>query len=89
MPRYSCLTSWNTTSFGFLTDIKKNVNDYDMISILYGIWKEMIQINLFTKQKQIHRLREPTYGSSPQQRGQSGVIDWEFGIDMYTLLYLK
>ena len=40
-------------------------------------------MNLFTKQKQTHRLREQTYG----YRGEG--IDWEFGIDMYTLLYLK
>ena len=43
----------------------------------------MIQMNLFTKQKQTHRLREQTYG----YRGEG--IDWEFGIDMYALLYLK
>ena len=44
-------------------------------------------MNLFTKQEQIHRLREQTYG---YQRGKVwGRKDWEFGIDMYTLLYLK
>ena len=41
----------------------------------------MIQINLFTKQT--HRLREKTYGY--QEEG-GGWMDWEFGIDMYTLL---
>ena len=40
-------------------------------------------MNLFTKQKQTHRLRELTYG----YRGEETVR--EFGIDMYTLLYLK
>ena len=40
---------------------------YHMISLIWGIWK-MIQwtywneMNLFTKQKQTHRLREGTYG---------------------------
>ena len=39
------------------------------------------------KQKQTHRLREWTYG---YQRGRvGGGIDWAFGVDMYTLLYLK
>ena len=47
----------------------------------------MIQMNLFTKQKKTHRLRERTYGY--QGEGWGGGIDWEFGIDMYTLLYLK
>ena len=44
-------------------------------------------MNLFTKQKQTHRLREQTYG----YRGKGGgeAIDWECGIGMYTLLYLK
>ena len=44
-------------------------------------------MNLFTKQKQAHRLREGTYGYPGE--GWVGGIDWEFGIDMYTLLYLK
>ena len=49
--------------------------------------KKMIQMNLFTKQKQTHRVREQTY--SYQEGRVRGGIDWEFGIDMYTLLYLK
>ena len=49
--------------------------------------KKMVQVTLFTKQKQTHRLRERTYGY--QREGLGGGIDWEFGIDMYTLLYLK
>ena len=46
----------------------------------------MIQMNLFTKQKQTHRLREQTYS---YQGGRWGGIDWDFRIDMYTLPYLK
>ena len=38
--------------------------------------KKMIQMNLFTKLKQTHRLRKQIYG----MRG----IDWGFGIDIYT-----
>ena len=42
---------------------------------------------LIAKQKQTYRLREQVYG---YQGGRVwGRIDWEFGIDMYTLLYLK
>ena len=44
-------------------------------------------MNLFTKQKQTHKLRERTYGT--RREGLGGEIDWEFGIDVYTLLYLK
>ena len=43
-------------------------------------------MNLFTKQKQTYRLRERTYG---YQGGRVEGRDREFGIDMYTLLYLK
>ena len=42
--------------------------------------KKMIQMNLFTKQKQTYSLRERAYG---YQGGGGGVwIDWEFGIDI-------
>ena len=47
----------------------------------------MIQMNLFTKQKQTHRLREPTYGYGGGGGGE-GIVR-EIGIDMYTLLHLK
>ena len=40
-------------------------------------------MNLFTNQKQTHRLREHAYG---YQWERVGGIDGEFGIDMYTLL---
>ena len=46
--------------------------------------KKMVQINLFTKQKQTHR--KQTYG---YQEGRVDRRDGEFGIYMYTLLYLK
>ena len=54
---------------------------------MWNLKKKMIQMNLFTKQKQTHRLRELTYGY--HGGGWGGGIDWEIGIDMYTLLYLK
>ena len=44
-------------------------------------------MNLFTKQKQTHRLQKQTYG---YQRGNVwGGINQEFGINIYTLLYIK
>ena len=48
--------------------------------------EKKIQMDLFPKQKQTHSLREGTY----TRREHSGRgIDWEFWMDMYTLLYLK
>ena len=48
--------------------------------------KKKMQIKLFTKQKQAHRHGKQAYG---YQRGNGGEMNWEFGIDVYTLLYLK
>ena len=42
-------------------------------------------MSLFTKQKQIHRYRKQIYGS---QMG-GGKTNQEFGIKIYTLLYMK
>ena len=44
-------------------------------------------MNLSTEQKQTHRHREQTCACQ-RWWGRRG-MDWEFGIDMYTLLYLK
>ena len=47
----------------------------------------MIQMNLFTKQKETHRLREQTWGCQGEGEGK-GIVR-EFGMDRYTLLYFK
>ena len=44
-------------------------------------------MKFFTKQKQTHGLREQSYGY--QMEGWWGRKDWEFGFDMYTMLYIK
>ena len=44
-------------------------------------------MNLFTKEKQTHRPREGTYAYQGEGRRQ-GIVR-EFGMDKYTLLYLK
>ena len=44
-------------------------------------------MNLFAKQKQTHRRRKQTYG---YQRGRErGGINWKYGINRCTLLYIK
>ena len=48
----------------------------------------MIQMNLLTKQKQNHRLRKLTYDYQRGKVAGEGIY-WEFGIDIYTLLYLN
>ena len=43
-------------------------------------------MNLFTKQKQTHRLRKQTYN---YQRGKGRRVNQESGVNIYTLLYIK
>ena len=45
-------------------------------------------MNLFTQQKQTHRLRKRTYGYRGGGTIGKGIVR-EFGISMYMLLYLK
>ena len=47
----------------------------------------MVQMNLFAKQKQRHRRREQTYGCQGGKGG--GGMNWEIGIDIYTLICIK
>ena len=44
-------------------------------------------MNLFTKQKESHRCKKQTYYG--YQGGSGGGINWEIGIDIYTLLSIK
>ena len=48
--------------------------------------KKMIEMDLFTKQKQTHNHRKQAYG---YQREVGGGINWEYGINRCTLLYIK
>ena len=48
----------------------------------------MTQMNLFTKQKQPHRLKVLTVSGEKGRRGMLRIVRG-FGIDMHTLLYFK
>ena len=52
----------------------------------------MVQMNQFAEQKLRHRSREKTYGHQERKmavgRG-GGVMNWEIGINMYTLTCIK
>ena len=45
-------------------------------------------MNLFIKLKQMHGLREQMYDHQRGKEGR-GETDWEFVINVYTLLYVK
>ena len=59
--------AWMDLEIIILSEINQTEKDkYHMVWNL----KKMIQMNLFTKQKQTHRLRKETYG---YQKGKGGV----------------
>ena len=52
----------------------------------------MVQMIRFAEQKVRHRSREQTYGHQGGKAvavGGGGVMNWEVGIDMYTLICIK
>ena len=51
----------------------------------------MVQMNQFAGQKLRHRSREKTYGHQGGKvaGGGGGVMNWEIGIDIYTLICIK
>ena len=53
----------------------------------------MVQMNQFAGQKQRQRCREQTYGLQGGKvaggGGGGGVMNWETGIDIYTLICIK
>ena len=60
---------------------------YHVTSLTCAIYKEIMQMNLLTNQKETHRLREWAYGFQKEGWGE-GIVR-QFGMDMYTLLYFK
>ena len=56
--------------------------------------RKMVQMSRFAGQKLRHRCREQTYGHQGGKTaggwgGDGGVLNWETGIDMYTLMCIK
>ena len=51
----------------------------------------MVQMNQFAGQKLRHRCREQMYGHQGEKvvGAGGGVMNWEIGIDMYTLICIK
>ena len=52
----------------------------------------MVEMNRFAEQKLRHRCREQTYGhqgGNTAGGGGWGGMNWEIGIDMYTLMCIK
>ena len=60
---------------------------YGMISHVESNQKQLVQMNLFTKQKKNRRCRKQTYDH--QEGTVWGRTNWETRIDIYTPLYIK
>ena len=69
-----------------LSEVSQTEKQKHVTSLICGIQKDMMQMNLFTKQKQTHRLREQIYGCWGKYRRS---IAREFEMDGYTLLRLS
>ena len=52
------VATWMDLDIVILSELSQTEEKYRMISHICGIKKEMIQMSLFTKYEQTHRLRE-------------------------------
>ena len=77
---------WMNLEITILSEVSQTSEDkYHKILLIWRILKNYT--NLFAKQKQNHNLREQTYAYGG---GKMGIgIDWEFGINIHTLLHFK
>ena len=48
-----------------------------MISLICGILKKKVQMNLFTKQKETHRYRKQMYGFQRGKEGRNKLGVWD------------
>ena len=81
--------TWMDLEIVILSEVSYTEKDkYHDIAYMWNLEKMMIQTNLYTKQKQTHRHRKQTY-SYQRGKGGWGGINQEFGINIYTLLYMK
>ena len=74
---------------------QKEKNKYHILTV-YVESRKMVQMNQFARQKQRNRCREQMYGHQGGKRGWGGSgvaggggMNWEIGIDMYTLICIK
>ena len=75
---------WMHLEIIIVSEVNQRQISYD-IAYMQSL-KKMIQMNLFAKQT-THRLRNEHLITTGKWWGQG--INWEAGIDMFTLLYLK
>ena len=77
--------TWKNLELIILSKIQQRKTN--IIDITYTWNLKIIQMNLCTKQKQTHSHRKQTYGCQKGKR-RRGII-WEYGINRYTIPYIK
>ena len=64
-------TAWMDLKIVIRSEVSQTEKEkYHMTSLICGISKEMIQMNLLTKQKETHRLRERTHSCQGKDEGK-------------------
>ena len=81
--------AWMDVEIVIISEVRQRKTNKLIWYHLYVDSTKLIQMNLFTKQKQTHRLRKRSYGYQEMEGGCVEGIVTEFVIDMYTWLYLK
>ena len=69
-----------------LGKISHTEKDKYNISLICGILKNRVQMNLFAKHKQRTRCRKQTWLPGDKRRGE---INWEIWGDIHTVLHIK
>ena len=82
----SFATTW-MDSIWLLSEANQTEKDnHHMNSLICRILKKKLQMNLSIKQKYSYRYRKQTYGHEGVKDG--GVVNWEIGMDIYTLVVI-
>ena len=63
----SSAATWIGLEIIILSELSQTEEDKYHISLTWGISKEMLQMNLSTKQKSCYRCRKQTYGSQGEE----------------------
>ena len=85
MPFAALFAAWMNLEMIILSEVRQKQVSYDIIYKWH--LKKMIQMNLFTKQKQTHRYRREKKQWLPKGKVGRG-INQKFWINQYTLLYI-
>ena len=73
----SFAATWMDLEIIILSEVSQT-KTYHMILLICGIFKKMVQTNIFTKQKESHKCRKQTYGyQSCKQGGGDKLGDWD------------